>query len=450
MVLTTEQRTHAATDLLQQLIRNACVNDGTQESGHEVRSAELLRDYLAVPGLEITEFEPSAGRRTLVARMEGRDAQAPSLTLMGHTDVVPANPDGWSRDPFGGDLDAGFVWGRGAVDMLNLTATMAVAMRELAESGFRPRGTLTYIAIADEEAQGGWGADWLLQHHREEFATDYIVTEMGGFQMPTPAGVRLPVIVGEKGTYWCTLRIGGTPGHASLPYRTDNALVTAAEVVRRIATYAPRANLSATWLRFVEGMAFPPELAHALLDPEHIEAACAELPLALGRQVHACTHTSFAPTVMRAGTKTNVIPDRVDLELDIRTLPGVAEPEVRAMLAEALGDLSDRVEIIAAHDNIATASPVETPLWDSLAAITGRMIAGSALVPHLFTAATDNRFFRRAGSVAYGFGLFSQRLSFEDYGTMFHGNDERIDVESLGLSTDLWVALAEDFWEHTD
>lgn len=448
MTLTTEQRTQAATDLLQQLIRNACVNDGTQASGQEIRSAELLRDYLGNTGMEFAEFEPSVGRRTLIARMEGSDPSAPSLTLMGHTDVVPANPDGWSRDPFGGDLDGGFVWGRGAVDMLNLTATMAVAFRELADSGFRPRGTLTYIAIADEEAQGGWGADWLLQHHRDDFATDYIVTEMGGFQMPTPSGVRLPVIVGEKGTYWCTLRISGTPGHASLPYRTDNALVTAAEVVRRIASYTPRADLSENWRRFVAGMEFPPELSAALLDTEGIEHACAELPLAMARQVHACTHTTFAPTVMRAGTKTNVIPDRVDLEVDIRTLPGVAEADVQAMLREALGDLADRVEVIAAHENTATASPLETPLWDALASTSAKLVSGSALVPHLFTAATDNRFFRRAGSVAYGFGLFSQRLSFEDYGTMFHGNDERIDVESLGLSTDLWCALTHEFWDH--
>jgi acetylornithine deacetylase/succinyl-diaminopimelate desuccinylase-like protein len=368
---------------------------------------------------------------------------------MGHTDVVPVNPDGWTRDPFGGELVDGFVWGRGAVDMLNLTASMAVAFRELADSGYRPRGDLTYFAVADEEAQGSWGANWLLEHEPDRLRTDYLVTELGGFQQPTPEGVRLPVMVAEKGTYWCELRISGTPGHGSMPFRADNALVTAAEVVRRIASYAPKADISETWRRFVEGMHFEPELAARLLDPERVLEACGELPVGLARQVHACTHTTFSPNVAHGGTKTNVIPDRVDLEVDIRTLPGVTAADAHALLLDAIGDLADRVEIISADDNPSTASPIDTPLWDALSTVTGRLVAGSALVPQLLTGATDSRFFRREGSVAYGFGLFSQRVSFEEFGSMFHGNDEKVDVASLGLSTDLWVALAQEFNERT-
>ena len=131
---------------------------------------------------------------------------------MGHTDVVPVNPDGWQRDPFGGEVVDGDVWGRGAVDMLNLTATMAVAFRDLARSGFTPRGTLVYLAVADEENLGTWGAEHLLDHERDAVQADYVVTEAGGFQMPTPRGPRLPVIVGEKGSYWCRITVRGTPG----------------------------------------------------------------------------------------------------------------------------------------------------------------------------------------------------------------------------------------------
>jgi acetylornithine deacetylase/succinyl-diaminopimelate desuccinylase-like protein len=116
------------------------------------------------------------------------------------------------------------------------------------------------------------------------------------------------------------------------------------------------------------------------------------------------------------------------------------------MLSEALGDLADRVEL-ESNDDPSTESPIDTPLWDSLARVTGRMVEGSALVPFLMVGGTDNRFFRRAGSVGYGFALFSRRLSFEDYATMFHGNDERVDVESLGLSEELWEAVARDLLE---
>src|SRR4051812_22453183 len=96
------EMTGATTELLQSLIRNQCVNDGTPGSGQEVRNAELLETYLSGSGIGIGQFEAISGRGSVVARIEGSDPTAPTLCLMGHTDVVPVNPTGWSRDPFGG------------------------------------------------------------------------------------------------------------------------------------------------------------------------------------------------------------------------------------------------------------------------------------------------------------------------------------------------------------
>ncbi len=343
--------TGEVTALLQQLIRNACVNDGTVESGGESVSADVLATYLEGTGLDLERFEAVPGRANLVARIEGSDPSAPSLLLMGHTDVVPVNEDRWRHDPFGGEVIDGEVWGRGAVDMLNLTASMAVAFKHLATSGFTPKGTLIYLGVADEEALGAHGADHLVTHEREHVVADYVLTEAGGFPMDLGAGVRLPVIVGEKGTFWSTLRVTGTPGHASMPLRTDNALVKAAEVVRRLSEYQPETQLHDTWRRFVTDIGLPPEVVADLLDPDRLVDLCNELPLAMAREFHACTHTTFAPTIIHGGTKTNVIPDTVDLTVDIRTLPGQGEVEVRAMLAEALGELASCTELISFNDD---------------------------------------------------------------------------------------------------
>lgn len=432
-------------DLLQHLIRNACVNDGTPDSGHETRSADVLAQYLGGAGLDLERYTARPGRESLVARIEGTDPDAPSLLLMGHTDVVPVNEDGWQRDPFGGELVDGEIWGRGAVDMLNLTATMATAFKRLAASGFRPRGTLIYLAVADEENLGTWGAEHLVESERDAVMADYVITEAGGFQMPTANGPRLPVIVGEKGSYWCRITVRGTPGHASQPFRTDNALVTAAEVVRRLAEYRPATHVHDTWRRFIEGIDFGPEWNANLLDEDRLWEFCEQLPLGLARQAHACTHTTFAPTIMHGGTKTNVIPDEVSIEVDIRTLPGQVGADIDRMLREALGDLAADVQITPFDENESTSSPTDTPLWDALGRVSSNLVDGSALVPFLTVGATDARFFRRKGSVAYGYGLFSRRLGFEDYATMFHGNDERVDVESLVMSTHLWEQLAHDF-----
>jgi acetylornithine deacetylase/succinyl-diaminopimelate desuccinylase-like protein len=435
------------TDLLQQLIRNGCVNDGTMESGREVRSVDLLSSYLGGTGADMERYEPVPGRASLVTRIEGSDRKAPSLLMMGHTDVVPVNAERWRRDPFGGELVDGEVWGRGAVDMLNETSSMAVAFRRLAEEGFRPKGTLAYLAVADEEALGTWGADWLLQNEADAVKADYVVTEFGGFRMPLPStsGAKLPIMVGEKGSYWCAIRVRGTPGHGSMPYRTDNALIKAAEVVRRIADYQGETRIVDAWRGFVEKADLPPDLAALLLEPERIHEFYEASPdVGIARMVHACTHTTFAPTMMQAGIKTNVIPDSVELQVDIRTLPGVTGEDVRKMLDEALGDLRDDVEIVAQDDNPATASPADTPLWDSIRRVIERLVPGATTVPFLVVGATDARFFRRAGSVAYGAALFSQKIPFADFVTMFHGDNERIDQESLRLSTELWMALAKD------
>ena len=447
MATNEDVRRHESTDLLQHLIRNACVNDGSDDSGDEARSADLLQSYLEDSGADLEVYEPHPGRKSLLARIKGTDPGAPSLTLMGHTDVVPATADDWQHDPFGGELIDGEIWGRGAIDMLNLTATMATGFRHLARSGFRPAGDLTYLAVADEEALSRFGAGWLVEHQADDVRSDYVITESGGFPMQGSDGVtRLPVIVGEKGVYWATLTVRGTPGHGSQPLRTDNALVKAAEIVRRVDEYRPEAQLHEAWRRFVEGLGFPPELSEPLLDPARIDAFCDELPLlGLARQAHACTHTTLAPTIMHAGTKTNVIPDRVELQIDIRTLPGWDETDVRAMLTELVGDLADDVTMEFPHADPSTDSPIDTPLWDALQRVSQIFYPGARNIPFLTVGATDARYTRKLGAVSYGFGLHSPAVTFEEYSTMFHGVDERVDVESLGLSTELWMALAHDF-----
>ena len=265
--------------------------------------------------------------------------------------------------------------------MLNLTASMSVAFERLARSGFRPKGTLVLAAVADEEALGSHGAGWLAEHATDAVKCDYLITETGGIPLDGPSGKRLPVMVGEKGSCWCRLRVHGEAGHASQPLRTDNALVTAAEVVTRLARYRPEAQIHDAWRRFVDGMGWPAEIASVLLDRDRIDGFLDEMPdLGLARQAHACTHLTIAPTILHGGSKINVIPDTVDLDLDIRTLPGEDEEAVRAVITEALGDLAAKVDVLFAIDDPSTASPASTPLWDALDA----SLQASILTPGLF------------------------------------------------------------------
>lgn len=435
--------TSQTVELLQQLIRNQCVNDGSVASGQEVRTTDVLRTYLQGSGLDLEVYEPLAapGRTSLVARIEGSDPKAPTLCLMGHTDVVPVNPKTWSRDPFGGELVNDEVWGRGAVDMLNLTASQAVALKTLARRGWKPRGTLVYLACADEEAGGTLGAGHVCEEHWDALRADYLLTENGGTVSRPKHGDGLNVVVhvGEKGVAWRRLKVKGTPGHGSMPYGSDNALVKAAKVVGRLADYRPSPYVDALWATFVQTLDLAPAVKAALLDPAGVDDAIAGLSPSMARYLWSASHTTFSPNMCRGGNKTNIIPDAVDVEVDIRTVPGDDEDEVRRHLDKALGDLADEVEIEKLYSKPASMSPTDTPLWDVLGKVVAGHYPGARLSPRMIVGFTDAPYFRERGAVAYGFGLFSHALTAEAMAGRFHGNDERVDVESLALTTQAWL-----------
>jgi acetylornithine deacetylase/succinyl-diaminopimelate desuccinylase-like protein len=435
------------TDVLQRLIRNSCVNEGTPESGHEIRSVDLLESYLRVPGVELKRYEPVPGRVSLVLRIEGSDPKAPSLHLMGHIDVVPVTPSGWRHDPFAAELIDGEVWGRGAIDMLGVTASMAVAVRRLLASGFRPKGTLIYSAVADEEALGTYGAKWLTENAWDDVKADYVVTEFGGMRFPLAGGSpKLPLIAAEKGSQWTRLRVRGTPGHGSMPYQSDNALVKAAEIITRVGKYRAPLRLHSIWRQFVDGLDLPAASRLALTNAAAFDLALDRGPEGTAPMFYAATRTTFSPNIAHSGVKLNVIPDSAEVDIDIRTIAGDDGPKVREMLREAIGaELWKDVEITAEGDNPASESPTHTPLWDTLTKVTQKLVPGAETIPFLIVGATDARYFRRKGVTSYGYGLMSERISFKDFAKMFHGNNERIDQESLRLSTELFEQTARAF-----
>ncbi len=442
-----EQLTNETVELLQALIRNQCVNDGTATSGHEDRSARLLRDELEGTGVDLQTYEPTPGRTSLVCRWPGTDPSAPTLCLMGHTDVVPVSPDGWRHDPFGGELIDGEIWGRGAVDMLNLTSSMAVVSRHLVSSGRRYPGDIVYFAVADEEAGGRHGAEVLVRDEWDALNCEYVLTEFGGIPLYSPNGMSLLVTTAEKGLAWRRLTVKGSPGHGSMPYGTDNALVKAAEVVGRLSRYRPTPRLDEMWAARVKAMGLPDDLSKKLLDPGRLAEALDELPPSIARNAHSCSHTTFSPNVIEGGVKTNVIPDSVTIEVDIRTLPGEEAADVDAHIAAALGDLADQVETEIIQQGPSTASPTDNKLWDTLRGAIAKAYPEAQVIPSMVTGGTDARFFRDRGAVAYGAGLLSSSVDTGEFFRRFHGHDERIDIESLRLTVALWLDVIDTLWE---
>ena len=437
-------------ELLVQLIKNKCVNDGTVTSGQEHKNSDLLESFIETPGIKVDTFESEPGRKSLVARIEGTNPEAPSLCLMGHTDVVPVTPDGWKHDPFGGELIDGEIWGRGAIDMLNLTASMAVAFRQIAQSDTKPVGDLVYFAVADEEAGGTYGAKYAVENHWDLIAADCVLTEYGGIQSTNETGSYVLVNAGEKGVDWRRLTIKGKPGHGSRPYGADNALIKAAEVVRRLSSYSPNPVLSEQWKRRIDSLELPAELRNRLNSEAALNEALADLPAGDGAFLHACSHTTFSPNVIHGGTKTNTICDHVELHVDIRCLPGETSQDVDSHLKMALGNLYEDVVVekfLATPDDIelGSSSDVKGKLWDSLEMAVRKAEPEAQIVPGLITGGTDARFYRKMGSQVLGAGLLNKSVDTSEFYSRFHGNNERIDLQSLDLATQLWLDIVDSF-----
>jgi acetylornithine deacetylase/succinyl-diaminopimelate desuccinylase-like protein len=416
-----------ATALLRALLRI----DTSNPPGNETPAALLLKDHLEAAGVACELVARTPGRANLVARIPGT-GDGPSLALLGHTDVVPADPAGWRHPPFAGHLDDdGYVWGRGAVDMKNETATRAVAMAVLARSGFRPRGDLVFIAEADEEdGAEAVGLTWLVRE-RPDIGTDYVLNEGASERLTLADGRTVVTInVGEKATLPALVTALGHAAHASTPEAGANAVPRLAALISRLAAHrAPRRVLPETRA-----------LLEALVGPfdGDLDAAIARartLHPAFGELVGPLFQTTIAPTRLRGSTARNVMPARASVECDCRVLPGTAEADLEAELRAALGeDLAYDLEFLEPPIG-GSVSPIDTPLFEVCRRFVAENDPGAVLLPTLCTGFTDSHFMREAfGSVAYGFWPM-RHTPYEVAAAGIHSTDERIHADDLGYAT---------------
>jgi acetylornithine deacetylase/succinyl-diaminopimelate desuccinylase-like protein len=432
-------------DLMRAMIRNRCVNDGTRESGQEKRSVQTLQDFFGVEG---QVFEPAPGRQSLVYRVKGSDPDHPSIALVPHLDVVPADASGWSVDPFAAEVVDGAVYGRGAVDMLNVTAAMAVAARPYIRGESTARADLVFCATADEEAGSRFGAWPLVRDRWDLVGVDYLLSEVAYPGLPAEGHRRVPVSIGEKGAYWSILEAAGTPGHGSAPYGTDNAISKLVAALAGIEGTPAPAAIDDIWIEFVDALPLDDETKSRLGDVDAIDEAIDEIAVtdpSLARYVHAATHLTISANVFQGGSKTNVVPDRARAELDIRSLPDMDRRYVDTHLRKAMGMASDYVEIEPVLDGDSTISERNTLLWEAISAAVLDLEGHSDLVPAVMTVATDARFWRARGTVAYGVGLFDDSMSFSEMLTLFHGHDEHVSLESVDRTAALYGRVLEIF-----
>ena len=424
--------------LLQDLIQNGCVNYLTADSGQETKNADTLDAFFAGTDVRVERYEPHPGRVSIAFTVEGTDPSAEPLTLLGHTDVVPVDEDKWTHDPFGGEIVDGRVFGRGATDMLYITAAMAACVRDVAR-GERPRGTLTFVGCADEEARGGLGAAWLAEN--ASFSWDNCLSEEGGSHLPAADGSdALVVVVGEKGAGQRRLTVHGDAGHGSAPFGRDMAVAKIAEVARRVAAIEPDVHSDDIWEGYVRAWKFDPDTEAALLSGSGYDAFGQ-----LEGYSHAMSHLTISPTVLRAGDAINVLPSVAWMELDIRPLPGQTQEEIDALLRDALGEIADDVEITHLITEDGSVSPTSGPLYDAILSTFNEFFPDVPVVPTIAAGGSDLRFARRKGGVGYGFALHGRGETLGSVLGELHSHDESVAVEDVDLTVRAYRSLIRRF-----
>jgi acetylornithine deacetylase/succinyl-diaminopimelate desuccinylase-like protein len=424
-----------ATRLLQHLIRLNTVNP----PGNERPAQELLAGVLTGAGFEVEMDGSSHERPNLVATLRG-DGDGPTLGLLSHVDTVLATPEEWEHDPWSGDLADGCVWGRGALDMKSQTAAEVAAAVKLAQSGWRPKGTLKVFSVVDEETGGALGARWLCDNRPDLAQADFVLNEGAGAVIPFDGRRVYDVCIAEKGVFRFRLIADGVAGHASMPKIGDNALLKLAPLLQAMSDRQPSYDLTDGPRAFLEGIGVGPVNGGA----GGVESALARLTEkdpGLAVTVEPMLGVTLAPTRAHASDKINVLPSRAVIEVDCRVPPGLGQDVARRRIEEVLGDGEYRIEF--REQVVGNGSPIETPLMDVIRDWVAEHEPDAAVVPTILPGYTDSRTWRDVfpDCVAYGFFPHAHQTS-RDTTPLIHSANERIDVRDLELATEFFEYAA--------
>jgi acetylornithine deacetylase/succinyl-diaminopimelate desuccinylase-like protein len=437
------------TQLLSDLIR---INT-TNPPGNETAAAKYLVENLSREGFNCELFESALGRGSVITRLKGT-GEKPSLLLLSHLDVVAANADEWSVDPFGGLVKDGYVWGRGALDMKGMTAIEVMTLKLLKRNNVKLEGDVVLAATADEEQGGLAGVDYLLRSCPEKIFADYVLNEGGGSAFPTQNKNVYMVQTAEKGLLWLKVKVKGTPGHGSMPDLADNAIMRMNKVIEKLGDYRSQILLVPTVTRFLNEVAREdanlqqpfwrllanPELSDQVLD----ELAKTAKPLA--GEIRPRIRMTITPTIIHGGVKENVIPSECEAVFDCRVLPGQTTTQALNLIKDLLKDVGlEKLEFEPIQVNEPSESKAETPLYDVITSVLKEFEPSCGVTPMLMTGGTDSRFFRKMGSVCYGFHPMRPEAPYDKMVKREHGIDERISIENLVFGTSVLYEVVKRF-----
>lgn len=397
--------------------------DTSNPPGRERLACDFLGGILESEGVEYELFDPGDDRASLRAVLKG-DGSRPPLMLLNHTDVVPVEREFWDEEPFAGIIRNGEIWGRGTLDMKGLGVAELLTFLLLKRAGATLSRDIVFLAVADEEAGGLLGIEWLAEHHPEALEAEFVINEGGGGSTEL-FGVKRPVFTvttAEKGPLWLRVVAEGRAGHGSVPHN-DNPLDRLVRALGKLQEWERKPELSPVLEEYFERLERAGVYSGGTSLKQLAQTAASD-----GR-VRALLTNTISATTATAGMKHNVIPGRAEATIDCRLLPGVDPDSFEEEVARVIDDPKVRLERVFA--GASDTSSHDTELFATIESVVRELVEDAVVTPGVTAGFTDSRVFRNQGVVAYGFsgGLTSPSLA-----RTVHGHNERMTLDSFRLS----------------
>jgi acetylornithine deacetylase/succinyl-diaminopimelate desuccinylase-like protein len=432
-----EKLLEEATRYLQEYIRIQTVNP----PGNEIEGANFFKKIFEKESIPYQIFEPSPGRGSILATLKG-NGNKKSILLLSHIDVVPAEKQRWEVDPFAGVIKDGYLYGRGTLDDKFMGIIEMMALLIVKREGIPLKRDILFFATADEETGGGLGVKWGMENISALRESEFALNE-GGYILINEAGVadRYELSNGQKVIFQLQLKMEGTSGHASMP-TPDNPNVKLLHALEGVTKWETPFKILPMVKEYFSKIA-PKQSPEDRPLYEDIEKALDNpafaKKLTSNPIYNAMVRDTVVLTVLQGGSKANVIPSESSATFDCRLIPGTSKEE---FLKEIKRRLGDGVEIKAlAESQSILPSPLDTDLYKAIQKFAAGNDPGCPVVPLLLPGATDSRFLRDKGIIAYDFCPF--RLTEKDL-LKVHGNNERVALENLKFGTRMLVEILKD------
>ena len=410
----------------------------TNPPGNEDLAVDFFKKIFDKEGIEYKTYKSEKGRASIRAILPGSGEKG-AVLMINHSDVVPANPDEWSFDPFSGDIVDGMIQGRGALDMKSFGIMELVALLTLKREGAKLNRDLVFLAAADEEMGGDEGANYLIKNHFEDFKADVVLNE-GGFGITDiiPGKPVMMISSAEKGICWLKLTREGLPGHGSAPH-SQNALENLNKALVRLLSEEAPITITPIIAEYFRNLAVGWEFLKPFVDDGKDETLVKILTESgfLGLpQISAMVRNTRSLNVMNAGSKTNIIPSHAEAVLDCRVLPGQDIDEFIAEIKEKLAD--DEIKVEPMQTTMSSESPIDTEYFQIIKDTILDHFPDAITAPSLLMGTSDSRFFRQKGIPSYG--IFPTFVPMEHI-KMIHGIDEQLSVENMVKGTEVFIDM---------